>query len=229
MMDYGMTLALIVLTLVAYRISRYLFLKYPNPLFNVVLLGTTIVICTLVALDIPYAPYAPASEIMTFLLGPATVALAIPLYKNRQLLKDFGFLICLSVAAGSFVSMASAMLIIKLGGLPAGVMIAAGTKSVTAPVAVEIVRLAGGDPSLAVAFVVATGTLGGALGRDVLTWFRVKDPMARGLALGTVAHAQGAAMGLMESETTGAMGSSAMALAAVFASLFAPLLIWLLI
>lgn len=228
-MDYGMTLALIVLTLIAYRIARYLFLKYPNPLFNMVLLGTTIVIGVMVICDISYAPYEPASKIMTFLLGPATVALAIPLYKNRQLLKDFGFLICLSVAAGSFLSMASAMLIIKLGGLDAGVMIAAGTKSVTAPVAVEIVRLAGGDPSLAVAFVVATGTLGAAFGRDILTLARIKDEMARGLSLGTVAHAQGAAMGLLESEKTGAMGSSAMALAAVFASLFAPLLIWLLV
>ncbi|GBG56805.1 membrane protein [Sporomusaceae bacterium FL31] len=215
----------ILLTLGAYCLSRYLFLRYNNPLFNMVLLGTAIVIAGLMAFQIPYATYAPAKEIMTFLLGPATVALAIPLYKNRTLIRKYGFVIFGSVAIGSLVSMASAMLIAKFGGLSQAVIISSAPKSVTAPIAVEIAQITGGDPSLAAAFVVATGTFGSALGPTLLTWFKVSNPRARGLALGTVAHAQGIAMALMESEDRGAMASLAMAIAAIFTSLIAPLLV----
>ncbi|MEG6584233.1 LrgB family protein [Dendrosporobacter sp. 1207_IL3150] len=228
-MDYMIIISTIILTVCAYLVSRFLFLRYGHPLFNIVLLGTSIVVVFLLLAKWPYSAYAPGKEIMTFLLGPATVALAIPLYKNRELLRKHGILICVSVATGSIVSMGLAILITKFGGLSKEVIISAGPKSVTAPIAIEIAQMAGGDPALAVAFVVATGTFGGALGPTLLTWFKITNPKARGLALGTVAHAQGVAMSLLEGEDRAAMASSAMALAAVFASAFAPILLYCLI
>lgn len=226
MMGHMVVLLTIIVTLFAYLFSRFIFLKYQSPLLNVVLLGASMVIATLLLLDIPYSSYIPAKDIMTFLLGPATVALAIPLYRSRDLLKKYGFIICVSVAAGSTVSMAIAMLIAKLGGLSNEVIISAGPKSVTAPIAIEIAQISGGDPGLAVAFVVATGVFGAAVGPALLNWFKISNPSARGLALGTVAHALGVVMALMENEESGAMASAAMALAAIFTSIIAPFMIF---
>ncbi len=223
-MDYLTVVITILITVGAYLLSRYLFLRYGHPLFNMVLLGTTLVIALLLLLQVPYSAYVPGRDIMTFLLGPATVALAIPLYKNRKLVRKYGLLICGSVAGGAVVSMSVAMLMARLGGLSNEVIISSAPKSVTAPIAVEIAQITGGDPALAAAFVVATGTFGAAMGPTLLNWFKISNAAARGLALGMVAHAQGVAMALMEGEDRGAMASSAMAIAAIFTSIAAPFL-----
>jgi putative effector of murein hydrolase len=102
------------------------------------------------------------------------------------------------------------------------VLLSLGPKSVTVPIAVEISRLAGGEPTLTAAFVVATGMIGSILGPTLLSAVKVKNPVARGLALGTVSHGQGTAVALLEGETAGAMGGVAMAIAAVFTALIAP-------
>lgn len=223
----GITIIVILVTVGAYLLSRHLFLRYAHPLFNMVLLGTMIVIGFLTVFDLPYSSYAPGKEIMTFLLGPATVALAIPLYKNRSLIKQYGLLIFGSVGLGSTVSVVLAMLFAKLGGLGNEVVISIAPKSVTAPIAIEIAQISGGDPALAAAFVVATGTFGAAMGPALLTWLKIGNPSARGLALGTVAHAQGVAIALMEGEDRGAMASCAMVIAAIFTSVAAPFLVLL--
>ncbi len=87
--------------------------------------------------------------------------------------------------------MVSAMLIAQFGGMAKEIVISIAPKSVTIPFAVEVAEIAGGDPALAAAFVVATGTFGAVLGPSLLTWFKITDPVARGLALGTTSHGQG--------------------------------------
>ena len=224
-----MVLFTIVLTVVAYVLSRFLFVRYGNPLLNVVLLSAAFIIATLLVCDIPYEFYIPGHEIMTALLGPATVALAVPLYKNKHLLKEYSLPIIAGICVGSLVSVVSVMLIAQFGGLAREIVISIAPKSVTIPFAVEIVQIAGGDPALAAAFVVATGTFGAVLGPSLLTWFKINDSVARGLALGTVSHGQGTGMALMEGEEQGSMAGVAMALAGVFTSVIAPLLIPLLL
>ena len=227
-MNEMMIMVFTALTVGAYLVSRWLFFRYGHPLFNMVLFGTILMISLLVISGTPYSAYEPAKEFMTFLLGPATVALAIPLYKNRELLRRHGLAIGGSVAAGSLTSMVLVVLLSKAGGLSQAVLISALPKSVTAPIAIEIAQLSGGDPALAVAFVVATGTFGGSLGPTLLRWCGIRLPEARGLALGTVAHAQGVGMALLEGEASAAMASSAMAIAAIFTSFAAPVLLALL-
>ena len=227
-MNEMMIMVFTALTVGAYLVSRWLFFRYGHPLFNMVLFGTILMISLLVISGTSYSAYEPAKEFMTFLLGPATVALAIPLYKNRELLRRHGLAIGGSVAAGSLTSMVLVVLLSKAGGLSQAVLISALPKSVTAPIAIEIAQLSGGDPALAVAFVVATGTFGGSLGPTLLRWCGIRLPEARGLALGTVAHAQGVGMALLEGEASAAMASSAMAIAAIFTSLAAPVLLALL-
>lgn len=215
----------IVVSIGAYMLSRWLYLRFNHPLINVVLLSTILIISILTLCEIPYEAYIPGKEIMTFLLGPATVALAVPLYRQRALLKQYGTAILWGVGLGTFISMGTAILIAYFGGLSKVVIISIAPKSATIPFAVEVARMAGGDPALAAAFVVATGTFGSVLGLSILNWFGITHPIARGLAMGTVAHGQGTAMALMEGERPGAMAGVAMALAGIFTSVLAPVFI----
>jgi predicted murein hydrolase (TIGR00659 family) len=228
-MEHPLLLAvLIVLTVAVYLAIRRLYLRFNHPLLNVVALSAGLIIGVLVACDIPYAAYAPARDVMTALLGPATVALAVPLYRHRRLLRRYGLAIMASVAAGALLAMLSAGYAAKIGGLPRDVVVSILPKGVSIPFAVEIARLYDGIPALSAAFVVATGTLGSLLGGWLLTRVGIDHPVARGLALGTVSHAQGTATALMEGEQQGAMAGLAMILAGILTAAFAPMAVWLL-
>lgn len=215
-------------TVLAYVGMRKLYLRYTHPLLNVVVLSSTLVALMLMGLDVPYADYVPARDAMTFLLGPATVGLAVPLYRNRRLLRTYAVPIVASVALGSLTAMLCAGAIARFGGLPREVVMSILPKGVSIPFAVEIARIYDGVPPLAAAFVVATGTLGALIGSPFLTRLRIKDPVARGLSLGTVSHAQGTATALLEGEEQGSMAGLAMILAGVFTAIFAPLAVMLL-
>ena len=218
----------IVITVVAYLLSRHLYLKYQHPLLNVVLVNTTIVIATLLVCQIPYAQYIPAGKIMSFLLGPATVALAVPLYRNRHLLRCYFIAILVGTISGASLSMLTVGLIARMGGMNKELIVSLLPKSVTLPFAIDIAQIYGGNPALTVAFVVATGTLGSILGPIFLSWMKVIDPVARGLAMGSVAHGQGIAVALQEGEEQGAMAGLAMVLAGIMTTLLAPLFVPLL-
>ncbi|OLN28635.1 LrgA-associated membrane protein LrgB [Desulfovibrio sp. DV] len=218
----------IVLTVATYLACRRLYLTVNHPLLNVVALSAGIVIAVLVACDLPYTVYAPARDVMTALLGPATVGLAVPLYRHRRLLRSHGLAIVASVGLGAFLAMLSAGLIASLGGLPREVVVSILPKGVSIPFAVEISRIYEGIPALSAAFVVATGTLGSLFGGWLLSRVGIGHPVARGLALGTVSHAQGTATALMEGEQQGAMAGLAMILAGIFTAGFAPLVVRLL-
>jgi len=228
-MSQLMVLFTILLTVGAYLLSKALYLRYRHPLLNIVLLGAALVIATLLALNIPYQPYLPGRRIMTSLLGPATVGLAVPLYRQRSLLRRYAPAIVAGVGLGSLASMLVAGLIALAAGLPREVMLSVLPKSVTIPFAVEIARIHGGSPGLASAFVVATGTLGSVFGATLLTWAGIRDPVARGLALGTGAHGQGTAMAFMEGERQGSMAGLAMTLAGITTASIAPLMVRLLL
>jgi len=215
-------------TVLVYLGIRRLSLRFNHPLLNVVALSAGVIIGLLVACDIPYAAYVPAKDAMTMLLGPATVALAVPLYRHRRLLYVYGPAILTSVAAGSLLAMLSAGYAAKVGGLPQAVVVSILPKGVSIPFAVEIARIYNGIPALSAAFVVATGTLGSLLGGWLLTRVGITHPVARGLALGTTSHAQGTATALLEGEQQGAMAGLAMILAGMLTAAFAPLGVWLL-
>jgi putative effector of murein hydrolase len=155
--------------------------------------------------------------------------LALPLYLNRRvLLASFGPIL-LGIACGSVATLTTAVLLAKLSGLDTLLVTCIATKSITAPIAIEIARIIGGDPAIAVAFVVFTGTLGSMIGAGFLTLCKISDPVARGLAMGVTAHGQGTATILQEGQTQGAMAGVAMGLSAIFISFIAPWYVpWLL-
>lgn len=212
----------IFITITGYVLSRNIFARYKHPLLNPVFLTTVIVITILLLTGLDFNDYKPGKEIMTFLLGPATVALALPLYKNRQYLWSGLIPILLGVGIGSLVNIVTVIVMAHLTSLEKAIVISLAPKSITAPIAIEVSKIIGGDPALAVVFVVATGMIGAIMGSSLLSLIRVKDPVARGLAIGTTSHGQGTAIALQEGETQGAMSGIAMALAAVFTSFAAP-------
>ncbi|MFZ5426482.1 MAG: LrgB family protein [Thermodesulfobacteriota bacterium] len=209
-------------TLCVYVLVRKVYLRYNHPLLNVVVLSSAAVIVLLLSLDLSFKDYVPAKDVMTFLLGPATVGLAVPLYRNRHLLRVYALPILASVCLGAMTAMLSAGFIASYAGLPRDIVMSIMPKGVSIPFAVEIARMYGGEPPLAVAFVVATGTLGSLIGASFLTKTGIVNPVARGLSLGTVSHAQGTAAALMEGQEQGSMAGLAMILAGIFTALFAP-------
>lgn len=213
---------LVLFTVAVYLATRAIFLAWRHPLLNPVFLSTIVIIAALKLGGFTLEDYRPAKEAMTFLLGPATVALALPLYNNRKVLKSHAPAVAAGVLAGSLATMAAALLLGRLLHLDGTVLLSLAPKSVTVPIAVEISRLSGGEATLTAAFVVATGMIGSILGPAALSLLRVKEPVARGLALGTVSHGQGTAVALLEGETAGAMSGVAMAIAAVFTAVIAP-------
>ena len=213
---------MIALTAALYLAARHVYLRRPHPLRNIVIWSAAVLIAFLVACDIPYSDYVPAKNIMTAPLGPATVGLAVPLYRYRKLLRSYGAAIIVSVAAGTLLSMILSGLICKYAGLSWDIVVSMTPKGASIPFAVEIARVYDGIPALSAAFVAATGTCMGPLGVVLLTWARISNPVARGLALGTVAHAQGVALSLEENPQQGAMAGLAMILAGIITAGLAP-------
>lgn len=183
------------------------------------------VILILSLLGLSFDDYQPGKQIMTFLLGPATVALALPLYHNRKALWSGLVPVVLGVLAGSLSNIIVVVIIGKAAALEQNILISLIPKSITAPIAIEVAKLTGGDPALTAIFVVATGMIGAIAGPSLLNFLKVHNPVARGLAIGTTAHGQGTAIALQEGEIQGAMSGVAMALAAVFTSFLVPFLI----
>ena len=224
-----MTAFTILLTVVLYIISRKIWIKTQNALLTPLLLSTAGIILILHYSGITFEQYKPGKQIMTFLLGPSTVGLALPLYLNRHILRSSFFPILIGIVCGAVSTLTVAVLLAKVSGLDALIVASIAPKSVTTPIAIEIAQIVGGDPAITVAFVVFTGTLGSMIGASVLTLCKITNPVARGLAMGVTAHGQGTATILQEGQTQGAMAGVAMALTAIITSFIAPLFIpWLL-
>jgi len=222
------TVWMTVLTVAVYLIMRRIYLRWTHPLLNIVIWSAAAMIVFLVVCDIPYSDYVPARNLMTALLGPTTVGLAVPLYRYRKLLRSYATAIVVSVAAGTLLSMILSGLICQYAGLSWDLVVSMVPKGSSTPFAVEIARVYNGIPALSVAIVVVTGTSMAPLGIVLLNWMRVSDPVARGMALGTVSHAQGVALSLMENPQQGAMSGLAMILAGLFTAGLAPLVFRLL-
>ncbi len=229
MQGTAITVFTIVLTVGIYLISLRICQKIQKPFLTPLLISTTVIILVLVSSGITFEQYKPGKAILTFLLGPATVGLALPLYLNRQLLRKMLLPILLAIVCGSIATVTTAVVLARMSGLDVLLVTSMATKSITAPIAIEISRIIGGDPAIAVAFVVFTGTLGSMIGPSFLSLCKINTPVARGLAMGLAAHGQGTATILREGQLLGAMAGVAMALSAIFVSFIAPFYIpWLL-
>ena len=219
------TCGAIVLTIGAYRFSVALRRRWVHPLTTPVLFSTGIVAGMLLLVHVDVDAYGPAKDIMTFLLGPATVALAIPLYRNRAAFGRELVAALTGLVAGVAVTMVSAVACARAFGLDAQLQSTVAVKTATTAIAVEAARIVHGDPALAAGFVVCTGTFGAAVGPWLLDRARVRDPIARGVAFGGIAHGIGTAHAATESELSGAVAGVSLGIGAILTSVFAPLVL----
>jgi len=216
------TVFCVALTVAAYSLSRRIGRRYSSPLTVPVFLATSMVMVVLVATGLDLDGYAHAKSFLAEFLGPATVALADPLYRNRRVLIDHARPVVVGLVVGAVASMVAAVGAGALLGLDRGIRAALAIRSVTAPVAIELAGEVDADPTVVAAFVILTGLVGSMIGPCLLTRIRVGREIARGEALGTVSHGQGTAQALTESDATGAAASVAMGSVAVVVSLLAP-------
>jgi predicted murein hydrolase (TIGR00659 family) len=214
------------LTLVSFQIGNYLYQRGKlNPLLNPVLISVVLLVTILTLTETPYPSYFEGAQFVHFLLGPATVALAIPLYRQFEKVRRSALAILVSLLAGSITAAASAVAIGWLLGASKDALIAMAPKPVTAPVAMGITEQLGGLPSLTAVLVIITGIIGAMLGPKILNLLGIKDWAARGLAIGTASHGIGTARAMQVNETAGAFAGLAMGLNALATALLLPL-VW---
>ncbi|GAC1346087.1 MAG: LrgB family protein [Acetobacteraceae bacterium] len=223
-------LAALTATLAAWLIALKLqALSGRLPLANPVLIAVALLAGGLLASGIEYRTYFGGAQFVHFLLGPATVALAVPLHRQWRLVRHSVPAVATSVVLGGLFSAGSGVLLaMALGAAPA-VTASLAPKSVTTPVAMGVAERLGGLPSLTAAVVICSGIVGASLGPLVLTLCRVRDWRARGLAIGTVSHGIGTARALSVNATAGAFSGLAMGLNALATAVLLPLLWHLLI
>jgi predicted murein hydrolase (TIGR00659 family) len=213
------------LTLAAFQAGHWLYRRFNmNPLLNPVLIAVVIVVVALVGTGTSYDAYFDGAQFVHFLLGPATVALAIPLYRQFERVKESALAISVSILAGSITAASSAVGIALVLGASPDALISLAPKSVTAPVAMGITAQLGGLPSLTAVLVIVTGILGAMLGPPLLNLMRIRDWPARGLAIGAASHGIGTARAMQVNEAAGAFSGLAMGLNAIATAILLPLL-----
>lgn len=213
------------LTLAAFQFGTWIYQRGKlNPLLNPVLIAVCILVTILMGTGTSYDRYFEGAQFVHFLLGPATVALAIPLYRQYERVKRSALAIIVSMLCGSVVASLSAFALVKLFGGATETALSIAPKSVTAAVAMGISEQLGGLPSLTAVMVILTGILGAMLGPPLLNLLGVKDWSARGLAIGTASHGIGTARALQVNEEAGAFSGLAMGLNALATAIFLPLL-----
>lgn len=219
------TIICLALTLVAYALSRYVGARIKSAFTTPVFFSTVLIVAALSLANLDVGDYEDAKSIITLLLGPATVALAVPLYKNRHyLLGNLGPAVA-GVLAGIGVTVVSAVMLAHWLGLSEELARASSLKSVTVAVAVQIGELVEADPALVAGVVIATGMIGAMIGPWLLTRASVFDPVARGIAFGTISHGQGTAQAAMEGELPGAVAGVAMGATAVLSAAIVPVIL----
>ncbi|AKG91209.1 TIGR00659 family protein [Geoglobus ahangari] len=214
----------IFLTLALYYAFTEVYSRKRVFLLNPVLLTILGIVLILSVSGISYDYYNDSAQILTFLLGPAVVSLAVPLYRQREYIYRYSKQIFAGIVVGGLVAIISAVFILKLLGGSEVVMRSIAPKSITTAIAIGVSEKISGIPSLTAVLVILTGIMGNAAGVEVMNAARIKDRVARGLAMGVTAHGLGTARIILDDEVSGAVSGLGMALNGIFTSIVLPLI-----
>jgi predicted murein hydrolase (TIGR00659 family) len=217
------------LTLLAYQGAVWLYRRANHhPLLNPVMIAVTALVLVLTLTDTPYQTYFDGAQFVHFLLGPATVALAIPLYAQWQRLRSMLLPLLVTLVAGSLTAAISAVGIAALLGASRESVMSLAPKSVTMPIAMGVAERLGGLPSLTAVLVMSTGIVGAVGARYVYQLLRIEDHAVRGFAIGIASHGIGTARAFQVSEQAGAFAALAMGLNGLLTAVMLPwILPWL--
>jgi len=214
-------------TLLVYQGAFWIYKRADfNPLLNPVPISVAVLVAILTVTKTPYQTYFDGAQFVHFILGPATVALAVPLYPQLGKLRRAVIPVIGALIAGGIVAAGSAVGIAWLLGVSDTTLLSIAPKSVTAPIAMGISEKIGGLPSLTAVLVMVTGVIGVISAKYVLNFLKIRDHAVRGFSIGVAAHGMGIARAFQVSEEAGAFAGVAMALTALASSILFPLLLW---
>lgn len=202
----------VAITLVAFYIGNACRNKWKKAIFNPIIIGAGLVMLTLYVLDIPLEKYQQDCKILSFLMTPATICLAISFYEQLQKLKKHAPAIVAGVLGGTLASLFSVRLLCGLFGFDEILTASMLPKSVTSAIGVVLSEQVGGVGALTMTVIIATGILGNAIGPYLTKLFRLKDPVSQGVGYGTAAHVIGTSRAMEISPLTGAVSSFSLTL-----------------
>lgn len=216
----------LVLTLIVYLAAMAIYKKSGNrPSLIPVFTGVVVIVGILMVTGTPYETYRSGVSLLGLMIGPATVALAIPLYAQRERIKELWLPISVALFVGCLVALFSALGIAWLFGGSEATLIAVAPKSATIPIALPMAERFGGKPSLAAVAVAITGISGTMMAPLLCRFLRLKDPAVEGFAIGLTAHAIGTARAIQINPTAGAFSALAMGLNGVATAVLMPLVL----
>ncbi|MBD7914250.1 LrgB family protein [Clostridium sp. Sa3CUN1] len=216
------TLFGIIISLITFEIGLLIYKKTKFPLFNPLLIAIILVISILLIFDIDIDTYNKGGEFINMFLGPATIVLAVPLYKQLQLLKKYLFPILIGILIGSSIGISSVILLANIFGMEEIVTLSLLSKSVTTPIGIEITNQLGGITPITVLAIVISGIFGAVIGPVLFKIFKISNKVAIGISLGTASHAVGTTKALEFGETEGAMSSLAIGITGIMTVFLAP-------
>ena len=215
----------LLLSLGAYGLGLLLQRRWKLPIFNPLLVAIVVVAVVLLLLDLDYGSYSQGANLLNYLLTPATVCLAVPLYEQFSLLRRHGKAVLLGIAAGVLAGLVTILVLAWLFSLDHSAYVTLLPKSITTAIGIGVSEELGGHVSLTVGVIIITGVLGNVFAEGVCKVFRITEPVAPGVAIGTSTHAVGTARAMEMGEIQGAMSSLSIVVAGLLtvvgANLFA--------
>lgn len=217
----------LILTILAFEIGLYIFKKVKLPIFNPLLLGIIITMSVISFFDIPLEYFRKGGDYITFLLAPATISLALPLYRQLDKLKQNFFPIVIGSVVGAITAILSTIFLGKLLGIDKMLLVSFMPKSITTPIGIELSKLLGGVPAITIFAILVTGVAGNVFAPVVCKYFKIKHPVAKGIGIGISSHAVGTSKALEMGEIEGAMSALSIVIAGIITFIIAPIFIFL--
>lgn len=218
----------LVLTMGAYQIGLFCQKKWKSPILNPILIAVILVIGVLLLTGIPNETYQQDTQILTWLLTPATVCLALPMYEQVKVLRKRLPAILVGVAAGTVTSLVFILVVCRLFAMDDSFTVSLLPKSITTAMGMVLSENAGGMGSLTAAAIIVTGILGSLMGTMLCKLFKITDPVAQGVAFGTASHVVGTSRATELGALQGAVSSLSLAVAGILTAVLFPVVLMLL-
>lgn len=219
----------LVITLVAYVLVKKLYRKFPYLILSPAILVPIVLITILLSAHVSYDAYMLDSQWIIWMLGPATVAFAIPIFEYRQIIKEHLISISMGVVIGMLAGMISAFYLAKLFHFDQTTTYSLMARSISTPFAMELTTHIGGSVELVILFTMITGVTGMLIGDLVLSGLRLKSSFTQGASLGNAAHGFGTSKAYMRDKDEGVIASLTMVLAGIFMVLVGPFIVHLIV
>lgn len=214
----------VLISLIAYGIGVYINKRTKLSIFNPLLIAIVTLIFLLTKLHIKYEAFNNGGQLISFFLYPATVALALPMYKKFTLFKENALPILIGILCGNVCGITCIILLCKFFNLSDVLIKSLMPKSITTPIGMALSKQLGGLPSITVVAIILTGVIGSIIGPSLYSIFKINDKVAMGIAMGASSHAVGTAKSMELGETEGAMSGLTMAISGIITVFLAPIM-----